>query len=365
VSADRKLGAAVVGTGFGVLTHVRALQAAGIEVKALVGRDADKASKRAELFGIPQATTSLSAALAVPGVDVVGVATPPYTHGPIVLEAVGAGKHVVCEKPFARDLGEARSMLSAAEEAGIVHLLGTEWRFATGQATLARAIAEGLIGEPLFALFLLQMPTLADPAAQIPSWWTDAAQGGGWLGAHGSHVIDQVRSSLGEFETVSASLQTLARDRAMTADDTYTVQFRLANGVEGIMHGSCATAGQFVVQTKVSGSAGSAWLQGDEVWVDDGSGARALPVPDDLAGPPPAPPPAELLVTAYDMWHSMGIDLHPYTRVYEVLRDRVLGRPVPADPVAATFADGVAVQAVMDAVHRSSVGRMSVEITPA
>ena len=56
------------------------------------------------------------------------------------------------------------------------------------------------------------------------------------------------------------------------------------------------------------------------------------------------------------MWHSMGIDLVPFTRLYGVLRDRVLGQPVAEDPVAATFADGVACQAVLDAIRASSSG---------
>ena len=50
----------------------------------------------------------------------------------------------------------------------------------------------------------------------------------------------------------------------------------------------------------------------------------------------------------------MGIDLGPYTRLYETFRDRILGKPVAEDPSAATFADGVAVQAVLDAIRRSS-----------
>ncbi|HEU5307864.1 MAG TPA: gfo/Idh/MocA family oxidoreductase, partial [Acidimicrobiia bacterium] len=54
---DSTLGAAVVGTGFGVLTHVRALQAAGVEVRALVGRDPDKTATRAAMFDIPLAST--------------------------------------------------------------------------------------------------------------------------------------------------------------------------------------------------------------------------------------------------------------------------------------------------------------------
>ena len=61
-----QLGAVVVGTGFGVLTHLRAMRAAGIEVKALVGRDLEKARKRAELCDVPHGLNSLDEALALP-----------------------------------------------------------------------------------------------------------------------------------------------------------------------------------------------------------------------------------------------------------------------------------------------------------
>ena len=361
MSTGAPLGAVVVGTGFGVLTHLRALQAAGFEVRALVGRNREKAAARAQMFGVEHSSNSLSDALALPRVDAVSIATPPNTHSAIALDAVSAGKHVVCEKPFAADLAEARRMLAAAEQAGVVHLLGTEFRFATGQAHFTRAISEGIIGTPRLALFMLQIPTLVDPQAEIPDWWERETDGGGWLGAYGSHVVDQIRVTLGEFERVSASVQSLA-PRTMTADDTYTVQFRLTSGVEGLMHSSCAVGGQFIATTKISGTEGSAWLQGDEVWVDNGHGPRRLDTPDDLHNEAPIPPPAELLHTTYDMWHSTGMDLSPYTRLYTVLRDRVLGNSVPAEPVAATFADGVAGQAVLDAIRRSSREQSSIVV---
>jgi predicted dehydrogenase len=352
--ADQEVGAVVVGTGFGVLTHARALRAAGIEVRALVGRDAAKARARADLLGIAGAYTSLDEALARPGVDVVTVATPPHTHAAIVVAACAAGKHVLCEKPFARDAAEARTMLAAAEQAGVTHLLGTEFRFATGQASLQRTIARGAIGEPRHALFVLQIPSLADPAAELPAWWEDAAEGGGWLGAYGSHIVDQVRSTLGEFAGVSATLQTLAPRPAMTADDTYTVHFRLDNGCTGVLHSSCAIGGQFVAATKITGTNGSAWLQGEEVWIDAGAGPERVPDPDDLPLVAPDPPPAELLHTTYDFWHSMGLDLAPYTRLCARLRAGALGDAVVDDPPAATFADGVAGQVVLDAIRRAS-----------
>ena len=70
-------GATIVGTGFGVFTHLRALRKAGFEVRSLVGRDRAKAEQRAKLFGVPDVHTSLAAALQDPAVQVVTVATPP------------------------------------------------------------------------------------------------------------------------------------------------------------------------------------------------------------------------------------------------------------------------------------------------
>ncbi|MBJ19635.1 MAG: Gfo/Idh/MocA family oxidoreductase [bacterium] len=354
---NESLGAVVVGTGFGVLTHLRALRVAGFDVKAIVGRDGEKARKRAELMGVPAGLDSLDEALALPGVDAVAVSTPPHSHAEITLAAVAAGKHVVCEKPFARDAAEGRRMLEAAEAAGVVHLLGCEFRWATGQAVAARAIAEGVIGEPRLATFLFHMPSLADAAAEVPDWWRSEAEGGGWLGAYASHIIDQIRVSAGEFVGVSASLQGVAeRNAAMpwTADDTYSVHFRTASGLEGILQSSAAARGPFAAVSRFVGSRGTLWIEGDSVGVADVSGERILPVPEDLRLPEPLPPPAALLSTTYDMLHSMGIDLGPYTRLYETFRARILGWPVADDPRAATFADGVAVQAVLDAIRRSS-----------
>ena len=365
--SDSSLGAVVVGTGFGVLTHLRALRAAGFDVKALVGRDAAKAQKRADLMGVPLGTGSLDEALALPGVDAVAVSTPPHTHAEIVLAAIAAGKHVVCEKPFAANADEGRKMLEAAEAAGVVHGLGCEFRWATGQATAARAIAEGLIGEPRLATFLFHMPALVEPDADVPDWWRREEDGGGWLGAYGSHVIDQIRVSAGEFTGVSASVQTVAErspELPWTADDTYTVHFRTESGLEGILQSCTVARGPFVAASRFVGSKGTLWLEGDTVGVADADGERTLETPSDLVYPAPIPPPAELLTASseYDNFHSMGIDLAPYTRLYEAFGARIEGREIPSDPVPPTFADGVAVQAVLDAIRRSSRERRWIEI---
>ncbi|MFK7895130.1 MAG: Gfo/Idh/MocA family protein [Myxococcota bacterium] len=359
------LGAVIVGTGFGVLTHLRAMRNAGIEVKALVGRDLSKAQERAKLFEVPHGLNSLDEALSLPGVDLVAVATPPHSHAAIVLAAIAAGKHVVCEKPFARDAAEGQRMLEAAERAGVVHLLGTEFRWSTGQALATRAIAEGVIGEPRLATLLFQMPALADARAEVPAWWRDAEEGGGWLGAYASHTIDQIRTTLGEFEGVSASVRTVAEraeDLPWSADDSYTVHFRTKSGVDGMLQSSSAARGPFAACTRFVGSKGTLWIEGDRVGVADAEGERFLPVPEDLVMPAPEPPPGELLKTSYDMLHSMGMDLGPFTRLYEVCRDRIAGREVADDPRAGTFEDGVAIQTVLDAIRQSSREKQWVSI---
>ena len=352
---SRNPGVVVVGTGFGCFTHVRALRGAGFDVRAVVGRDAAKAALRARRFGVPRALTSFAEALALPGIDAVTIATPPLTHAPLVLQAIAAGKHVLCEKPFARDAAEARRLLTAAEAAGVVHLLGTEFRFDAGQALMARALAEGAVGEPRLASYLLHVPLLADAAADVPDWWAAAEQGGGWLGAHGSQVIDQIRFALGDFEGVSASLPQVA-ERGMSADDGFVVHFRLRSGLVGSLQSTSGDWGSWVVVTRVCGPRGSVWIDGltDAVFVADRNGTRRLPVPEELRAGPPEPVPPDALHSAYERMIAHGMDVAPYTQLARVFRQRILGEPMPAWARPATFADGVAQMEVLDAIRRSA-----------
>jgi len=359
--STEQLGAVVVGTGFGCLTHTRALRAAGFTVRALVGRDPERTAERARRCEVPHACTSLAEALALDGVDAVTVATPPHSHAPIVLESLAARKHVLCEKPFARDANEGRVMLAAATAAGVVHLLGTEFRFATGQALAARAIARGAIGEPRLVTIMLHVPLLADPDAEVPEWWSERSEGGGWLGAHGSHLVDQVRQTLGEFDGVSAAIACMS-ERGMSADDSYTVHFRLRNGAHGVLQSTASAWGRFFACTQFAGSRGTLWIEGDDVWVADRVGVRSLPLPDDLTLRQPEPPTIVGRTTAYDMMHLSGLDFGPYVRLYERFGALILGRPIPPDPVPATFADGVASMAVLDAIRQSAAERRWVTV---
>jgi predicted dehydrogenase len=356
-------GVAVVGTGFGCVTHVNALRAAGFEVLALVGRDPAKTEERARMFGIPRGLTSVEEALSLDGLDAITVATPPHTHADITMAAIDAGKHVICEKPFARDTGEARRMLAAAEDAGIVHLLGCEFRWDAGQATLARTVNSGQIGDPRLATVLLHVPLLASADDEVPEWWADADQGGGWLGAHGSQLIDQLRVTLGEFESVSASLPRVA-DRGMSADDAFVVHFRMRSGAVGTLQSTSGDLGPPIIVTRVVGSGGTAWIEGvgSTVKVADRTGTRAVPVSDDIPVATRPPLPDGLVSTTYERMISHGLDFGPYARLAEVFRCRIEERPPPPGPAAATFVDGVRQMAVLDAVRASAASRTWMDV---
>jgi predicted dehydrogenase len=145
----------------------------------------------------------------------------------------------------------------------------------------------------------------------------------------------------------------------MTADDTFSAQFRLVNGLEGVFLESMAAPGDLFGIVRISGSEGAIWIegvQGEQVWLADRLGSKQrVPVPADLVLPPPVPfPHGELMQTAYEQAHAFGTDLAPYTRLLERMRARIEGRAAGDAPPLATFRDGVAGQAVIDAMRESA-----------
>lgn len=202
--------AIVVGSGHGLRIHLPGLRAAGFNVVALVGNDPERTARRADRAGIPRAFTDLDTAIAETGARAVTIASPPHTHGQMVLTAVARGCHVLSEKPFARDAEEAGQLLAAVEQAGVIHLLGNQFRVLPERILIARAIAEGAIGKARL-LTMIQHVSLMTTGIQWPEWWLDPNAGGGWLGASGSHMIGQAHSWLGRIARLSANRQSECR----------------------------------------------------------------------------------------------------------------------------------------------------------
>ncbi|MFT4048065.1 MAG: Gfo/Idh/MocA family oxidoreductase [Solimonas sp.] len=334
------LPALVVGTGFGNRTHVPALRAAGFEVVGLVGANAERTARRATKSGIAASYTDLDEAIVKSGANVVSIATPPHTHAALALAAIARGCHVMCEKPFTLDVDEAKTVLAAARRAGIVHLLGHEFRWSPDRALVAQAIRDGRVGAPRFVSLLSYLPLLADPAAPMPDWWFDRDKGGGWLGAHGTHVVDQIRDWLGEFRTLSASLPTVSA-RESGAEDSYVLRFELENGVQGVMQHTAGAWGRPASFTRVAGTLGTLSVDGDAVRLADHDGERALDVPAALRLPPVG-------------GGAANVGLAAFTRLFETMRARIEGRPDPSPVHAPTFADGLKGMQVLAAIRASA-----------
>lgn len=341
-------GVVVIGTGFGRRIHVPALRSAGVEIVALVGRDPDATARRAERAGVAHACTSLDDALRLPGADAVVVATPPSSHAPLAEQAIAAGRHVLVEKPFTVDAAEARRLEGSARQAGVVALVGHEFRFAPERVTMLDAIRRGAIGAPRLATFLSNTDIAVSDDVHGPPWWFDAAAGGGWLGAAVSHLVDAIRVWLGEFASVSATLPRLVdRGPSLEAEDTVNARFRLRSGCEGVLQSSAAVRGRGVQRMAIAGDAGVAEIDGGEVTLADAGGTRTL----DPVGPPsPVPPPDPNDRRAF----LSQIELGPATSQAMVFRDLVLGRASGGAVAPATFADGVACMEVLDAMRRSA-----------
>ena len=205
----------VLGTGWGTRISVPALRAEGWHVAALWSRNAERAEKQAAESGIPFATNDASALINRPDIDAVTIVTPTPTHHDICLEALAAGKHVLCEKPMAMHAGEAEAMVAAAESAGVTAMINFEFRFTPQRLHVQRLLAEGYLGGLRHGMVeLYWAPPLAEREL---NWRSQAVMGGGVLNEHGSHYIDALHQWLGDIRSVSARVETFVPQRRGSA----------------------------------------------------------------------------------------------------------------------------------------------------
>ncbi len=344
----------IVGTGWGVRIQLPAFRAAGLEVAGIWGRGEAKARRVAAEHGIPFATGDLEALLARPEIALVSVTTPPATHLPVAEAALAAGKHVLCEKPTALDAGQAEAMLRAsAAHPDRLALIDHELRFVPAFERLRALVADGFVGE----LYHVEASHLSggrlDPAGAW-DWWSDRAQGGGYLGALGSHYLDLLAWLLGRPVTaVRATLATFVRARRdadgelrpVTSDDYALVALRLggpeADPAAGLLHLSAAVAAAPPHRLLVAGSDGALRYEGRRL-LGRKLGARREEdlTPDGSVRVPEG-------VRDSD-WSLGSVHLGRALRAFlEEERIEPLAR-------AATFADGLAVQRLLDAARASN-----------
>jgi predicted dehydrogenase len=340
-----KLKVGVIGTGFGSTVQIPGFRAnPRVEVVAVASGQAGKARRVADSFGVAHAFDDY-AKLAAADLDLVSVTTPTHLHHPMVMAALAAGRHVLCEKPMALSTAEATEMRDAAQRAGVIHAIDHELRFQPNRRKVRQLIAEGFIGQPRHVLLSFATPQRRDPA--LPwRWWYDAARGGGVLGAVGSHQIDLLRYWLGEIDGVLGTVETYVRERpdpasggrqAVTSDDFTTFALRFASGAVGVVMLSVVTAHARGYRIEVWGDAGSLVLDEQErLWgAPAGKELAELTEAETLTAPPG--------MNYASLW---GLS---FLRLVDHLAAAILDR-APVAP-AATFDDGLAVQRVIDALR--------------
>lgn len=340
-------GVGIIGTGWGARVQVPAFRAAGLEVVALAGSQATKTQQIAADLGVAWATGAWRALLERPDVALVSIVTPPNLHREMAVAALEAGKHALCEKPTAMDATEAQAMLAAARaRPAQMALIDHELRFLPVFREARRLVAEGAIGQVRSAEVRTVVSSRAD--RQRPwNWWSDAAQGGGALGAIGSHQVDQLRYLLAdEVAAARGFVHTFVAERPtgapgatapVTSDDFTAFHLRFQGG-------SAALAVANLVAR--SDEPGSVTLYGDAGTLRISGGRLLLAAPG--AEPQDLTPPHAVSFPA-----GISGDF-PEATVYlgQALRAALDGDRAAVAP-AATFADGLRVQQALDAVRRS------------
>ena len=186
----------IIGTGFARRVQIPGLQfVPGVRVTAIASRRRANADAVAKEFGIPGVFDDGAALVRSPEVDLVLVSSTPDSHERYAIAALEAGKHLLCEKPVALNAAAAGRMLAAAEQRPqIAAWVDHELRYEPNRRRVRDLIRAGAIGEIRHLELQLKPYLRGDGRPQTTAapwtWWFDAAQGGGILGAVGSHLVD-------------------------------------------------------------------------------------------------------------------------------------------------------------------------------
>jgi len=260
--SSKQFGVGMVGYGFIGKMHTYAYKSIPVYydpppadvrlVGVCTSRD-ETAQRAAEHGGYEFCTTDYHELLERDDIHIINCCTPNHLHGDVLIDAIGAGKHVYCDKPLAVNLAEAQEILDVVERSSIVNQMTFQYRFVPAIVRAKQLIDEGLLGELMSFRAAYLHSGYVDPNRPM-SWRLDKARsGGGALFDLGSHVLDLVRYLLGECREVFATTRTFISRRPASkgsselvdvkVDDLVLVQMRMENGALGTMEASRIATG--------------------------------------------------------------------------------------------------------------------------
>ena len=340
--------------------------------KVVADVSADLAAEAAVRFGFERSSGDWRRVVEAPDVDLVDIATPNHMHAEIAAAAAEAGKHVICEKPLARNGNEAAAMYDAVRDAGVVHMVAFNYRRTPAVALAKNYIDEGAIGRVLNFRGTYLQDWSADPNSPLSWRFQKSVAGSGALGDIGAHVLDMARYLIGEVASVSSILTTYvpsrplsqsgldklgAADRMVDAphgpvdvDDEVMTMLRFSSGAVGSVEATRNAYGRNNFLTfEIHGTEGSIYFnyeRRDELQVcfaadpSDRRGFRTV-----YTGP--AHPYGEGLWPIPAL--GIGYGETKIIEAYDLFRGIVEGAPVAPD-----FADGYQIARICDAITASA-----------
>lgn len=352
MSAQQGLRVGFIGSGWSDRVQIPVFRLGGLTPQAIASAHRENAERVAATHNLPQVFDTWQELVASDSVDIVSICTPPSLHADIATAALAAGKHVICEKPTALNVREAEAMLAAAQAApGCLAIIDHELRFHPQRLQMRQMIKEGYIGSVLQARFDRLGSERLD-ASQPWSWWSDAEQGGGMLGALGSHLVDLARWMIGRIESLTAQLQIghlyrtephSGMQRQVTADDHADLLLRFANGAMGKITVSGITPGGYGMSILVVGTSGALMLDNqDQLFGMKEPYPRGSWEP---IRPKQTTPPLDGLP------NQGAFTIGTYYLAQTLAMSLPMGETMLDD--AASFYDGLVVQRVLDAARRA------------
>ncbi|MCW7542549.1 Gfo/Idh/MocA family oxidoreductase [Aurantimonas litoralis] len=226
---------ALIGCGFFAQNQLHAWRDIdGAEIVALCDRDPERLAATAETFGIARTYTDAAAMFAAEELDFVDIATTVQSHRPLVEMAAGAGCHVICQKPFAETMDDARAMVAAVEAAGRTLMVHENFRWQSAVRKAIETVRSGAIGTPFFGRVAFRS------GYDVYSGQPYLAEGERFIIEDlGIHILDISRALFGDVERIAATTKRV--NPKIRGEDVATMLLAHEGGVTSVVDCSYAT----------------------------------------------------------------------------------------------------------------------------
>lgn len=360
-------GIGVFGTGPVVKVLVPILRENGFKIEAIWSQTVQDAEQAAKDLKVPFFTNKIDDVLLRKDVDLIFVLCPPYLHAQISVKALGIGKHVVCDKPAGLNQSDALKMVGAGQYyPTLISLINHSFRFLPAFTHMKKALKDNYLGGSITLIDVrIQSGSLFSDTNKY-DWKCDDTMGGGTLNLVGSHVIDLITYLTGQravkihgvVRTFTKHTDNIKGIRSISSPDFCTFQMELENGILVSATLNSHTAGTtFQQEITICSSSGQLVVRGGDLFGKKSKGNEEVLYLDveDLNCPiPNSVLPKTFVKGLCKMVSALREAFLPNNE-----RDGWIKEPVAA---AATFEDGLYVQAVLNAIRQSSQNRQWVKV---